>query len=75
MSSVNDELRADLFFFFQVDISIPEGMDHQCKNNADMFYYISGNVVLPDHQAKITDFLKKAYNEYFGVKLEKQTRW
>ena len=45
-------------------------MDRKCKNNLDRFCYIYGNAVLPNHQAKITDFVKKACHDYFGVKLE-----
>ena len=75
MSSVNDELSADLFFFlFQLDICIPVRMDRKCKNNPDRFCYICGNVVLPHHQEKITDFAKKACHDYFGVKLEDQDK-
>ena len=70
MSSVNDELRADLFCFsFQLEICIPVRMKYKCKKKPDRFYYICGNVVLPNHQAKIADFVKKAYCNYFGVKL------
>ena len=47
-------------------------MDHKCKNNPDRFCYICGNVVLPNHQTKITDLVKKAYHDYFGVKLGDQ---
>ena len=36
--------------------------------------YICGNVVLLNHQAKITDFLKKAYRDYLGVKLGDQDK-
>ena len=61
-------------FYVQVDICIPVRMDCKCKNNPDRFYYICGNVVLPNRQAKITDFEKKAYHNYFGVKLEYQDK-
>ena len=56
------------FFSFQLDICIPVRMDHKCKNNPERFYYISCNVVLPIRYAKITDFLKKVYGNYLGVK-------
>ena len=46
----------------------------KCKNNLDRFCYICSNVVLPYRQAKITDFEKKAYHDYFGVKLEDQDK-
>ncbi|KAK3891318.1 hypothetical protein Pcinc_004762 [Petrolisthes cinctipes] len=45
-------------------------MYRKCKNYPDRFCYISGHVVLPDRRAKITDFVKKSYHAYFGVKLE-----
>ena len=47
-------------------------MDRKCKNKPDMFYHICGNVVLSNDQAKIADFVKKAYGNYFGLKLEDQ---
>ena len=31
-------------------------------------------MVLPNHQAKITDFVKKIYHDYFGVKLGDQDK-
>ena len=47
-------------------------MDRKCKNNSDRFSYICGNVVLPNRQAKFTDFVKKAYHDYFGAKAGNQ---
>ena len=47
-------------------------MDWKCKNNPDSFCYICSNVVLPNRQAKITDFVKKAYRDDFRVKLGDQ---
>ena len=44
------------------------------KNNPGRFCYISGNRVLPNSQTKITDFVKKAYHEYFGVKRRYQEK-
>ena len=49
-------------------------MDCKCKNNPDRFYYICSNVVLPNHQAKINNFVKKAHCNYFGVKLGDQDK-
>ena len=49
-------------------------MGRKCKNNPDRFCSICGNVVLPDRQAKITDFVKEAYRNYIGVKLEDQDK-
>ena len=31
-------------------------------------------MVLPNHPAKTTDFVKKAYRDYFGVMLEDQDK-
>ena len=44
-------------------------MDRTCKNHPNRFCYIYEHVVLLERQAKITDFVKKAYQAYFGVKL------
>ena len=49
-------------------------MDHKYKNNPGRFCYICGNVVLTKCQTKITDFVKKAYHDYFGVKLGDQLK-
>ena len=43
-------------------------MDLKCKIFPDRLCYICGRVILPVKQ-KITDFVKKAYRNYFGVKL------
>ena len=44
-------------------------MGCKCMNNPDRFCYICGNVVLPNHQAKITDFVKKAYHNYWWIRI------
>ena len=49
-----------------------ERMDRKCTNHPDRFCHICGNVILPGRLAKITDFVKKAYHAYFGVKLGDQ---
>ena len=49
-------------------------MDWKCKNNPEWFCYICGNVDLSNHQAKITDFVKKAFRDYFVVKLGNQDK-
>ena len=72
MYCVNDELSADLLIYFQHDICIPVRIDCKCKNDLDRYCYISGNVVLPNRQAKITDFVRKVYHDYFGIKLGDQ---
>ena len=46
-------------------------MEHKCKNNPDRFHYICSNVILPNHQA---NFGKKAYHDYFEVKLGDQDK-
>ena len=38
------------------------------------FYYNCCNVILPNNPAKISDFLKKAYLDYFGSKLGDQDK-
>ena len=43
-------------------------MNRTCKNHPNRFCYICGHVVLSDCQAKVRDFVKKAYQAYFGVK-------
>ena len=49
-------------------------MDNKFKNNLVRFYYISSNVVLPNCPAKITNFVKKVYRDYFGVKVGDQDK-
>ena len=49
-------------------------MHQKCKNHPNRFCYICGHVVLSDRQAKMTDFVKKAYQTYFGVKLGDQDK-
>lgn len=49
-------------------------MSRQCRNHPDRFCYICGKVTLPDRQARITDFVKKSYHAYFGVKLGDQDK-
>ena len=61
-----------IFLSFQLDICIPVRMDRKCRNNPGKFCYICGNVVLPNSQAKITEFVKKVYRDYFWVNLGEQ---
>ena len=63
-----------IFFTFQLDICIPVRMDHKFKNDPHKFCHICSNVVLPNCQGKIIDFVKKAYHDYFGVKLGDQDK-
>ena len=61
-----------IFFSFQLDIWIPLKMDCKCKNNPDRFYYIWDDADLHNRLEKIPEFVKKAYHNYFGVKLGDQ---
>ena len=64
---VTDELSADLFIFsFELDICILLKIDCKCKKKPDGLFYICSNVFLPNHQVNITDFVMKAYRDYFG---------
>ena len=49
-------------------------VDQKCKSHPNRFCYINKGVVLPDHQAKITDFVKKTYQALCGVKLGDQDK-
>ena len=49
-------------------------MDRKCRNHPDRYCYKCGNVILPGHVAKMTDFVKKAYHGYFGVQLRDQDK-
>ena len=49
-------------------------MDRIYTNHADRFCYISGNVILAGRLAIITDFVKRAYHPYFGVKFGQQDK-
>ena len=49
-------------------------MDCKCKKNPKRVCYICSNAGLPNCQAKITDFVKKAYCDYFVVKLGNQDK-
>ena len=62
------------FFSFQLNICVPVRMNRKCKNNHERFCYICRNVVLPNRQAKVTDFVKNVYRDYFGVKLGDQDK-
>ena len=49
-------------------------MNRTCKNHPSRFCYICRHAVLPDRQAKITNFVKKANQANFGDKLEDQDK-
>ena len=46
----------------------------KCKNNPNLFCYICGKCMLPKQRANITEFVKKTYLTYFGVKLGYQDK-
>ena len=62
----------DLVFLFC--ILDRERMDRKCTNHPDRLCYICCNVILPGRLAKITDFVKKTYHAYFGVKFGDQDK-
>ena len=43
-----------------------------CKNHSDCFCYICGKYKTIDNKNSITDFVRKAYFAYFGIKLRDQ---
>ena len=70
---MNDEPNADLFFLFSAEHFFPVRMDNKCQNNPDSLFNICGNVIPPTRQANITDLMKKAYHDYFRVKVGDQS--
>lgn len=49
-------------------------MNRKCINDPNRFCYICGQVTLSDRQSPITNFVKKSYHAYFGVKLGDQDK-
>lgn len=49
-------------------------MNRKCRNDPNRFCYICGQVTLSDRQSPITNFVKKSYHAYFGVKLGDQDK-
>lgn len=45
-----------------------------CKNHPDVFCYICGEYTLKENRKLVTDFVKRAYLGYFGVKLGDQDK-
>ena len=76
MYSVKYQRRAEgwFFFSFQLDIYNPVRMDRKFKKNPYRFCCICEVIPLPNHRAKINDFVKKAYRDYFGMKLGDQDK-
>ena len=46
----------------------------KCENNPNVFCYICEKYSLLKRRVKITEFVKKAYLSYFGVKLGDQDK-
>ena len=51
-----------------------EILSRKCLNNPDVFCLICGNFTTVKNRLKITDFIKKVYDMYFGVKLRDQDK-
>ena len=49
-------------------------MSQKCLNNPDAFCYIRGKFTIVKSSLNITDFTKKLYHMYFGVKLGEQDK-
>lgn len=49
-------------------------MNRKCRNDPDRFCYICGKVTLSERQSPITNFVKRSYHAYFGVKLGDQDK-
>ena len=45
-----------------------------CKNKPDLFCYICGEYTLSPNRNEVTDFLKRVYKAYFGMKLGDQDK-
>ena len=45
-----------------------------CCNDPDSFCYICGEYILKEYKRSITDFVRKVYRAYFGVKLGDQDK-
>lgn len=46
----------------------------QCLNSPDTFCYICGTYVISTRRRKITEFVRKSYFGYFGMKLGDQNK-
>ena len=44
----------------------------ECRNNPDVFFYICGEYMMAKHRFNVRDFTERAYETYFGIKLEAQ---
>ena len=50
------------------------GIRRKCKTEPDVFCYICGCFATPKQRTIISDFVKKAYHAYFGIKLGDQDK-
>ena len=46
----------------------------KCRNNPDVFCYICGKYMMAKYRFNVRDFTKRAYEAYFGTKLEDQDK-
>ena len=46
----------------------------QCRNNPDVFCYPCGEYIMVKYQFNARDFIKRAYEAYFGMKLGNQNK-
>lgn len=46
-----------------------------CKNSPNLFCYVCGTFIAKKHQNKITDHIKKIYEESFNVLFESNKQW
>ncbi|XP_003367295.1 conserved hypothetical protein [Trichinella spiralis] len=53
---------------------LPKRHTRGCSSSLDSFCHICGSFVVKSKRHKIADFVKKAYFEYFGIKLGDQDK-
>ena len=46
----------------------------QCRNDPDVFCYICGECMIARYRFNVRDFTERAYEAYFGMKLEDQEK-
>jgi len=69
-------LCTELWYSLQDIIAIIKEVvvNRKCRSNSNRFCYICGQVTLSDRWSPITNFVKKSYHAYFGVKLGDQDK-
>ena len=69
-------LCTELWYSLQDIIAIIKEVvvNRKCRSNPNRFCYICGQVTLSDRWSPITNFVKKSYHAYFGVKLGDQEK-